>query len=184
MSITWNIETDSPLIMMFAMVEANKVFRILRLKWKLILPPLRCIQTWEGRRAWGGRRRCRGPSSCTCARNLQCFMSYCWLWKYKIQLLTRSPPSLATPTLVSNSSMFAFSANSDTLKATSLLRARLWSLMLNPTSLLKLRSRRVKVGAMFCFLNWEEASPPPTWVALKVKGRSGLGKAGMEQEQE
>ena len=32
MSITWNIETDSPLIMMFAMVEANKVFRILRLK--------------------------------------------------------------------------------------------------------------------------------------------------------
>ena len=33
MSVTWNIETDSPLIMMLAMVEANKVLRMLRSKF-------------------------------------------------------------------------------------------------------------------------------------------------------
>ena len=33
MSVTWNIETDSPLIMMLAMVEASKVLRMLRSKF-------------------------------------------------------------------------------------------------------------------------------------------------------
>ena len=31
---TWNIETDSPLIMMFAIVEASRVLRMLRSKKK------------------------------------------------------------------------------------------------------------------------------------------------------
>ena len=74
---------------------------------------------------------------------------------------------------MSNSSVFAFSAKAETLKARLLLRARSWSWRaetLKRTSLLKSRSRRVKVGAM---LNREEASPP-TRVVEKVKGRSRL----------
>ena len=107
----------------------------------------------------------------TCTR-----LSDSWLFE-NIQLFLnwQPPPSLAAPTLVSNSRVFAFSAKAETLKASSLLRTRSWSLRaetLKATSLLRSRSRRVKVGAMLCSLKQEEAFPP-TWVAWKVKGRSG-----------
>ena len=48
-SLTWNMETDSPLIMMLAMVDANKVFRMLR-KGQNNQTILQ-ITCWEGRKA-------------------------------------------------------------------------------------------------------------------------------------
>ena len=58
--------------------------------------------------------------------------------------------------------------------ASSLPKERSWSLKaeaLKMSWLLKLRSRRVKVGAMLWSLSWEEASPSSSYVSgAKVKG--------------